>query len=68
MGSGRTGPSARKSFPLHKVQDSLIGRGSFVQRVQHSKALQAVFNDHAKNANTQHVDSTRVKELVIQGL
>ena len=46
------------------MHESLVGRGTFMQRLQYSKAVQAVLNEHVRNANFQHiVDGTRVKNL-----
>lgn len=46
-----------------QVHYSIVGNGSLVQRIQHSPALQSVFNDHATNANSQEADSSRIKDL-----
>jgi hypothetical protein len=41
---------------LHDCEQAAIGRGSFVQQIQHSKQLQRVFNAHAAAAGCSSED------------
>ena len=41
----------------------MVAKGSFVQRVQFSDALQSVFNDNVRHSNTVVIEGSRIKDL-----
>ena len=48
---------------LKAVHSSVVGKGCFVQRIQNSTMLQAVFNTHVQTANLKHVRADRVRDV-----
>ncbi len=52
-----------RSLLFPQVFNSVCGKGSFIQRIQHSDTLKNVFHEHAKHLNFEIVDGSRVKDL-----
>ena len=48
---------------LKAVYLSVVGKGCFVQRIQNSTMLGAVFNEHIQIANLKHVRADRVRDV-----
>ncbi len=52
-----------RSLLFPQVFNSVCGKGSFIQKIQHSDTLKNVFHEHAKHLNFEIVDGSRVKDL-----
>eukprot|EP00959_Pyramimonas_sp_CCMP1952_P381773 7999905-Pyramimonas_sp.AAC.1 len=46
-------------FAFAQVFNGIVGKGSFIQKIQHSDTLKNVFHEHAKNLNFEVVGGSR---------
>lgn len=46
-----------------QVHNSIVGKGSFIQRIQFSDALQGVFRDCISHSSAKVVDGSRIKDM-----